>query len=380
VTQVIGNARIFTGEELLENHALVIEGQAISALLPQSDLPADLSLTLDLDGGLIVPGFIDLQVNGGGGVFFNDAPTVDSIRTIGQAHRQYGTTGFLPTLITSSYQTMRQAIAAVDQAISEGVPGVLGIHLEGPFLNAERKGVHDASKFCAIDEEGLEIIASLQSGRTLLTIAPELTTPETIKRIVESGVIVAAGHSAANYQQTREALDAGVAGFTHLYNAMPPMQSREPGMVGAALEDENSWFGIIADGHHSHPASFRAAVRSKYRGGALLVTDAMSTVGSSDKSFVLGGETIEAVNGRCATAGGVLAGSDLDMLSAVNNAAEFASIDWFEAARMASCYPARALGMDQQLGMIRPGYTANMLALDSNRRITHSWINGINTT
>jgi N-acetylglucosamine-6-phosphate deacetylase len=376
VIQVISNGQIFTGEELLENHALVIEDRLISRLLPQDQLPADLATTHDLAGGLLIPGFTDLQVNGGGGVFFNNAPTVDSIRTIGAAHRRYGTTGFLPTLITTSYEIMGQAIAAVDRAIAEKVPGVLGIHLEGPFLNPERKGVHDAGKFRPVDDEGMEIISSLQSGITLLTLAPELTDAATIKRIADAGIIVSAGHSAADYRQTRAALDAGVSGFTHLFNAMTPMQSREPGMVGAALEDEQSWFGIIADGFHSHPAAFRTAIRTKRRGGALLVTDAMSTVGSTEKSFVLHGETIQAVDGRCATASGTLAGSDLDMLSAVNNAAEFAGIDWFEAVRMASTYPARALGLDRQLGKIGPGYAANLLALDRNKNITHSWIDG----
>jgi N-acetylglucosamine-6-phosphate deacetylase len=345
-------------------------------LLPRDQLPAELAITHDLDGGLLIPGFIDLQVNGGGGVFFNNAPTVDSIRSIGAAHRCYGTTGFLPTLISTSYQIMREAIAAVDQAIAQGVAGVLGIHLEGPFLNAERRGVHDAGMFRPIDDEGMEIISSLQSGITLLTLAPELTDAATIGRITDAGIIISAGHSAADYRQTRAALAAGVRGFTHLFNAMTPMQSREPGMVGAALEDEQSWFGIIADGFHSHPAAFRTAVRAKRRGGALLVTDAMSTVGATEKSFVLRGETIQAVDGRCATATGTLAGSDLDMLTAVNNATEFAGIDWFEAVRMASTYPARALGLDGQLGKIAPGYAANLLGLDSNRNITHSWING----
>jgi N-acetylglucosamine-6-phosphate deacetylase len=377
VTQVISNGRIFTGVELLENHALVIEDQLICRLMPQDQLPADLATTFDLDGGLLIPGFTDLQVNGGGGVFFNDAPTVDTIRTIGAAHRRHGTTGFLPTLITTSYKIMREAIAAVDQAIAEKVPGVLGIHLEGPFLNPERKGVHDAGKFRPIDDEGMEIIGSLQSGITLLTLAPELTDAATIGQIADAGIIVSAGHSAADYRQTRAALAAGVRGFTHLFNAMTPMQSREPGMVGAALEDEQSWFGIIADGFHSHPAAFRTAIRAKRRGGAVLVTDAMSTVGSTEKSFVLNGETIQALDGHCATATGTLAGSDLDMLSAVNNAAKFADIDWFEAVRMASTYPAHALGLEKKLGKIQAGYTANLLALDRNRTITHSWIDGM---
>jgi N-acetylglucosamine-6-phosphate deacetylase len=310
-------------------------------------------------------------------VLFTDAPTVASLRIIGTAHRQFGTTGFLPTLITSSFDVMRQAAAAVGQAIAEGVPGILGIHLEGPFLNPQRKGIHNSGRFCQLDDEGLGVVTSLTAGRTLVTLAPELTTSTMIQRLVDQGVIVCAGHSAATYAQTREAIAAGVSGFTHLYNAMMPLQSREPGMVGAAIEDDKSWFGIIADGFHIHPAAFRVAVAAKKTGGAILVTDAMPTVGSTDKSFVLDGETVVARNGRITNAAGTLAGSDLDMLSAVNNAADFARIDWFEAVRMASLYPARALGLEGELGAITPGYRANLVALDERRHIRASWIDGI---
>lgn len=346
-------------------------------MVSDQHLPGDVREVYDLGGGTLVPGFIDLQVNGGGGALFNAAPTVECLRIIASAHRQYGTIGFLPTLITDSYEVMRQAVAAVKQAIAEGVSGVLGIHLEGPFLNVERRGAHDARKFCTLDEEGFDIVTSLGVGKTLVTLAPELTTPEMIRRLVQEGVIVSAGHSAADYAQTCEALAAGVSGFTHLYNAMTPLQSREPGMVGAALEDDGSWFGIIADGYHMHPASFRVAVAAKKTGGAVLVTDAMPTVGSLEKSFELDGETIVARDGRVTNAAGTLVGSDLDMLSAVKNAAKFARIDWFEALRMATAYPARALGLDGELGAIRPGYRASLLALDDRRHIRASWIDGI---
>ncbi len=375
--QAIVNGQVFDGESLRQGLAVLIEDTRILSVVDAAQIPSDISAVYDLQGGTLVPGFIDLQVNGGGGVLFTTAPTVDSLRTIGAAHRHYGTTGFLPTLITTSFEVMRQAVAAVSQAIAEGVPGILGIHLEGPFLNAQRKGIHDAHKFCLLDEEGFEIVTSLDAGTTLVTLAPELTSPAMIRRLVQAGVVVCAGHSAANYAQTRAALAAGVSGFTHLYNAMTPLQSREPGMVGAALEDEESWFGIIADGYHMHPAAFRIAVAAKNTGGAVLVTDAMPTVGSPDKSFVLDGETIVARDGRVTNAAGTLAGSDLDMLSAVNNAAEFARIDWFEAVRMATLYPARALGLEGELGAIRPGYRANLVALDSQRQIRASWIDGV---
>ena len=374
--QAIVNGCIFDGESVHEYKAVLIEGEHIVAVVDPEQVPADIGASYDLEGGTLIPGFIDLQVNGGGGVLFTAAPTVDSLRTIGAAHRQYGTTGFLPTLITTRFDVMREAVSAVAEAIAIGTPGVLGLHLEGPFLSPERKGVHDAGKFCQLDQTGFDILTSLQVGSTVVTLAPELTSPQMISRLVEEGVIVCGGHSGATYAQTRDALAQGLSGFTHLYNAMTPLQSREPGMVGAALEDDDSWFGIIADGHHIHPAAFSVAVAAKKRGGALLVTDAMPTVGSPDTSFVLDGKTIVASQGRVTNAEGTLAGSDLNMLSAVNNAAEFARLDWFEAVRMASLYPARALGLERELGAIRPGFRASLLALDSAHRIRASWING----
>jgi N-acetylglucosamine-6-phosphate deacetylase len=374
--QAIVNGCIFDGESVHEHKAVLIEDEHIVALVDPEQVPADIGVSYDLEGGTLIPGFIDLQVNGGGGVLFTAAPTVDSLRTIGAAHRQYGTTGFLPTLISTRFDVMREAVSAVAEAIAIGTPGVLGLHLEGPFLSPERKGVHDAGKFCQLDQTGLDILTSLQVGSTVVTLAPELTSPQMISRLVEEGVIVCGGHSGATYAQTRDALAQGLSGFTHLYNAMTPLQSREPGMVGAALADDDSWFGIIADGHHIHPAAFSVAVAAKKRGGALLVTDAMPTVGSPDTSFILDGKTIVASEGRVTNAEGTLAGSDLNMLLAVNNTAEFARLDWFEAVRMASLYPARALGLERELGAIRPGFRASLLALDSAHRIRARWING----
>ena len=370
------NAVIFDGESLLDEHAVIIKEGRVEQVLPQSQLPTTVQVGVDLKGNYLTPGFIDLQVNGGGGVLFNSSPTVDAIRAIGEAHRQYGTTGFLPTLITDDFDVMVEAVSAVADALAQGVPGVLGIHLEGPFLNVNKKGTHNAKKFCLIDEQGFDIITSLDIGKTLITIAPELTTPRMIERITDKGVIICAGHSSASYDQVREALTAGVSGFTHLYNAMTPLQSREPGMVGAALEDQASWFGIIADGHHIHPASFRVAISAKHRGGAVLVTDAMPCVGAEDKSFILNGESISAQDGRCFNAEGSLAGSDLDMASAIRNTVKFAGVDWLEAVRMASLYPAQALGLEDELGLIKVGYRANFAALDHKIHVIDTWIDG----
>ncbi len=377
IIQAIVNGVIFNGECAMQGKAVLLSGDRVLEVVSESEIPADIQERFDLQGGTLVPGFVDLQVNGGGGVLFNNDPSVETIRTIAAAHRRYGTTALLPTLITDDFPVMVQAIAAVRQAIEDGVPGVIGIHIEGPFLSPDRAGAHDASKFCRLDEQGIELVCSLDKGKTLLTLAPELTTSATIQYLVEQGLIIAAGHSAADYEQVAQALEAGVAGFTHLYNAMSPLQGRAPGMVGAALADEASWFGIIADGHHVHPAAFKAAVRAKHSGGALLVTDAMAPVGASESTFALGEEILRASDGRIVNQAGRLAGSALDMLSAVNNAAEFAGIDWFEAQRMASLYPARALGLDTELGIIAAGCRASLLALDKQRCITACWIDGV---
>ena len=372
----IVNGQIFTGETLLEDQAVVFEDGKVLAVLPSGELPQGMPIDFDLQGGCLAPGFIDLQVNGGGGRLFNDAPSVETLRIMGEAHRRGGTTGFLPTLISDGFPVMRKAIAAVSQAIAEGVPGVLGIHLEGPFLNPEKRGIHDAGKFRPLDEEGFELVSSLRQGKTLLTLAPEMTSPAMIRRLADAGLVVCAGHSACTYAQARSALEAGLAGFTHLFNAMTQLGSREPGLVGAALEDADSWFGLIADGHHVHPATLRIALAAKPPGGALLVTDAMPSLGAKRKSFLLNGERIEAAEGRCVNAAGRLAGADLDMISAVNNLIRFADLDWREALRMASLHPARALGLDHQLGRIRPGCAANFVALDAQRNLICTWMEG----
>lgn len=376
MTTALINGVIFTGEHWLTDHAVIIDGKTIHAVCPVSEIPAGIDRTIDLQQQRLLPGLIDTQVNGGGGVLFNDAPTVDTLRTMGEAHRRYGTTGFLPTLISDDLEVVEKAIAAVDQAIREQVPGVLGIHLEGPFLNPLRKGIHNAEKFRILDDAAARLLTSLSTGKTLITLAPELTTPEMIQRLRKAGAIVAGGHSAANYEETRRALDAGMNSFTHLYNAMTPLTSREPGMVGAALEDRDSWCGIIVDGYHAHPAALKVAIAAKSRGKMVLVTDAMPTVGAAEKSFTINGEVIRAENGRCASAKGTLAGSDLDMLSAVRNTTTLLDIGIGESVRMASEYPAAMIGLQNNLGAIKKGYIASMILVDEKLNLQCSWING----
>lgn len=369
------NTTLFTGEEWLSQHAVIIENDKIVALSDENHLPADVRI-IDLKGQRLIPGLIDTQVNGGGGVLFNDAPNIETIRTIGAAHRQFGTTGFYPTLISDDLEVVKKAIAAVSQAIAEKIPGVLGIHLEGPFLNPERKGVHNAEKFKTINEDAFQLLTSLRVGKTLITIAPELTTPGMITRLANAGIVVSAGHSAATYEQTKHALAAGLSSFTHLFNAMTPLTSREPGMVGAALENNDSWCGIIVDGYHVHPSTLKIAHTAKAKEKMVLVTDAMPSVGAIEKTFTLNNESILYDNGRLTTTNGTLAGSDLNMLAAVKNTIKKVGIDIDEAIRMASVYPAAMMGISNTLGKIKPGHNASMILIDENFNLLRSWIDG----
>jgi N-acetylglucosamine-6-phosphate deacetylase len=362
------NARVLTSEGVWDDVAVLVDDGVVAAIVDADDARVRDADVRDLGGDYLFPGFIDCQVNGGGDVLFNDAPTVETIRRIGAAHRKFGTTGFLPTLISGDADVMRAAIAAVDAAIAERVPGVLGIHLEGPYLAPARKGVHDATKFRVPDAREIDLVSSLRNGKTMLTVAPERLPAEAIRELTRRGVIVCAGHTAATYDETRAALDAGLRGFTHLYNAMSPLTSREPGVVGAALDDRESACGIVVDGFHVHPASLRIAIAAKRRGKMFLVSDAMPPVGGMSETYELGGVTVTCRNGRCETPDGVIAGSALDMMSAVRNAVATLGVDVAEAARMASTYPADFLGIAPH-GRIAAGARAAFVVVDRELRV-----------
>jgi N-acetylglucosamine-6-phosphate deacetylase len=331
----IVNARVMTAEGLQAGLAVLVDGERIAAVVPADDARLAQLPRHDLGGRLLLPGFIDTQCNGGGGVLFNNAPTLETLRVMAATHRRFGTTGLLPTLITDTFETMRAAVAAVSQALAERVPGILGIHLEGPFLHRDRKGIHDAGKFRLPDEDHLALIAGAP-GVKMLTLAPERVSHATVRALAEAGVVVSAGHTAATYDTTRAALRAGVRGFTHLFNAMTPMTGRAPGAVGAALEDPHSWCGVIVDGHHVHPASLRVAIAAKPRGKIMLVTDAMPPVGTADANFLLDGRAITSDGEVCRNAEGTLAGSALDMATALRNTVQLLGLPLAEASRMAS--------------------------------------------
>jgi len=366
---------VFTGDETLEDHAVLIGGGMIVDVVKSSSVPADVRQQ-SLDGGLLAPGFIDLQVNGGGGVMFNGTLSVDGIRAIGEAHRLFGTTGFLPTLITDRPETIPAAMTAVRDAMAQGVPGVLGVHIEGPFINVERKGVHSADAIRQIEPDDIAILTSLGVGRTLVTLAPELVPDWMILDLKTAGVRVAAGHTAAKADRIVMALAHGLSGFTHLFNAMTPMESRAPGVVGAALDDADSWCGLIVDAVHVSPMALRVAIAAKPRGKMFLVTDAMAVVGAEERSFDLYGQTIREVDGRLATAENTLAGSSLDMASAVRNTIHLLHQPPEEALRMASLYPAAFMGLDDQRGRIAVGYRADLVLLDEEMDVQQTWIGG----
>jgi N-acetylglucosamine-6-phosphate deacetylase len=371
------NGRVLGDTGFLDDRAVLLDGgRIVDIVAKDDDARCRRARRHDLGGHLLLPGFVDTQVNGGGGVLFNAEPTVDAIREIGRAHRPFGTTGFLPTLISDDLHVVARALEAVRAAIDAGVPGVLGIHIEGPFLNVARKGVHDPTKLRGLDENAIGMLTSLRGGRTLVTLAPEMTTPDIISKLTAAGVVVSAGHTNATYDQIRTALRHGLTGFTHLFNAMSQLTAREPGVVGAALDDPDSWCGIIVDGRHVDPTVIRIAMRCKRHDRFMLVTDAMPSVGAAKKSFSLQGRMISVANGVLVDEEGTLAGCDIDMATTVRNAVELLGVDLTEAVRMASQYPAEFLGLGAELGRIAPGYRANLVLADDGLDIKQTWIDG----
>ncbi|KQN00355.1 MULTISPECIES: N-acetylglucosamine-6-phosphate deacetylase [unclassified Sphingomonas] len=332
--------------------------------------------TIDLGGGWLVPGFVDTQVNGGGGVLFNDTPSVEGIAAIGAAHARYGTTAFLPTLISDRLDVVATALDAVDAAIEQGVPGVVGIHVEGPFLNPVRKGIHDAAHFRALDDAAIELLTRPRKGVVMVTLAPERNDTAAIGRLVAAGVIVSIGHSDATYEQARAAIDAGARGVTHLYNAMSPLRHRDPGVVGAVLEDRSVYAGLIVDGAHLHPAAIRVALAARPHDRFMLVTDAMPTVGADTKEFVLNGWPIHVENGVCVGPDGTLAGCDLDMAQAVANTHAL-GVDLVDAVAMASANPAAFLRLSHRIGSLIVGGNADFVWLAPDLTVRGTWIGGV---
>ncbi|RYG37339.1 MAG: N-acetylglucosamine-6-phosphate deacetylase [Burkholderiales bacterium] len=362
--------QLFTDDGMIENATVRIHGGRIVDVT--HGIAAD-ARKLD---GLLAPGFIDTQVNGGGGALFNDTQTVETLKTIAMAHAQFGVTGFMATLISDERGKAAAAIAAVSDALAAGVEGLLGLHLEGPWLSAPRRGVHPAEFLRELDDADLKLLTKKLPFPLLVTVAPEQVSPQSIRALVKAGVRVSLGHTAAATGLVEQALAAGATGFTHLFNAMPPMEGRNPGPLGVALADRNAWAGMILDGIHVHPTSAKAAFAAKTADRLMLVSDAMATIGSDTPSMSLFGETISVRDNALRTASGTLAGAHLEMSGAVRNAVTLLGASRNEALRMGSLTPATFVGVDHERGRIAKGYRADLVLLDDDMHAKATWIAG----
>ncbi|WP_137170049.1 N-acetylglucosamine-6-phosphate deacetylase [Marinomonas sp. FW-1] len=370
--------RLFDGENWLTNQKVTFKGQVIDSITSVADLAVEQSTENTDVVDILAPGFIDVHVNGGGGALFNHTPTIEALERMVAVHAQFGTVAMMPTLISDDYEIMSQAHQAVCQALKQNMAGILGMHYEGPYLNPIRKGVHNESKLRKPTEGKLATLLEVsRSGKLMVTLAPEQVPEGFIEWLVSEGAIVCVGHSAASYDQARQAVMSGARGFTHLFNAMTPLISREPGVVGAALQtDIPTWCGLIADGHHVHPASMRVAIAAKGCEHMLLVTDAIQSVGSDEKEMPFLGKKVLRSEGKVTTEDGTLAGSDLDMATAVRNAVNLIGLSPTEALQMASLRPAEFLGIAGDFGRIKAGYRASLVGLSEDYFVKSTWIDG----
>ena len=362
--------QVFTGAELLENATIRVEGGKISEVVPGVQPGATF-----LDG-LLAPGLIDVQVNGGGGILFNDLPTVETLRVMTGAHARLGTTGLMATLISDERGKIDAALDAVAQGVREGMPGLIGLHLEGPWLSEPRRGVHPQRFLRSLDADDLRRIAQPHAFPVLVTLAPEQASPDAVETLVDAGVSVCIGHTTAPHEDVEGLIAAGASGFTHLFNAMPPLEGRKPGAVGVALADRTVWAGLILDGIHVHPVSARVAFAAKGAGKLMLVSDAMATVGAEDPAMTLFGERIVVGDGALRTENGTLAGAHLDLATAARNAINMLGATREEALRMASRTPAEFLGISAERGAITPGARADLVLFDGALNVRRVWIGG----
>jgi len=367
--------RVFDGHNWHAEAAVLVRDGRIVGLGSWGEVPPDWPQTRLPAGAFLAPGFIDLQVNGGGGVLLNDQPTADGMRAIARAHRRFGTTACLPTLITDTREQVRTAIAAA-RSIS-GRDGVLGLHLEGPFISPQRPGVHRSDRIAKPGAGDLEELCELAgAGRSLVTLAPECVPAGFVRTLASSGVRISIGHSEAPATVVMQAVADGATGVTHLFNAMPPLSARAPGIIGAALAERRLTAGLIVDGIHVDPVSVRAAFAAKGSDRIALVTDAMPTVGTSLDRFELDGRTIKLADGRLTTEDGTLAGAHLDMASAVRNAVRLAQLPLEDALSAASLTPARFLGLGNERGALVPGARADLVALTQELTVVATWLDG----
>ncbi|ALX79386.1 N-acetylglucosamine-6-phosphate deacetylase [Cronobacter malonaticus] len=371
------HGRIYTGHDILDDHAIIIADGLIERLCPLAELPAGIKQR-DMGGAIIAPGFIDVQLNGCGGVQFNDtaeAVSIETLEIMQKANEKSGCTSYLPTLITCSDALMKQGVHVMREYLSRHQNQALGLHLEGPWLNIVKKGTHNPDYVRQPDAELVDFLCENADVITKITLAPERVAPEIIKKLTAAGIVVSAGHSNATLKEAKKGFRAGIRFATHLFNAMPYITGREPGLTGAIFDEPDVWCGIIADGLHVDFANVRLA--KKVKGDKLcLVTDATAPAGANIDEFIFAGKTIYYRNGLCVDENGTLSGSALTMIEGVRNLVEHVNIALDEALRMATLYPARAMGVAHRLGSIEAGKVANLTAFTRDYKIIKTIVNG----
>ena len=372
--QALLGSQIFCGERFYDDHALLVEGKSIVDIVDKNNTPDNFN-KIELDQGILAPGFIDLQVNGGGGVLFNNSPNKESLNTIIKAHQFFGTTSIMPTVISDSLEVLEQCIKTVTEEIKNN-SSLLGIHIEGPFFNTKYRGVHQKQYISTINSDYLNLFESLKGFPVMLTLAPECISSQQLKHLTSLGIKTLAGHSDATYDELDDAIKNGLDGFTHLFNAMGQISAREPGVVGSALHFENTFASIIVDLHHVHPSLIQLAYQLKPKGKLFFISDSMATINHGKPSFELYDEVVNESDGRLVNSEGKLAGSSITQIDAVINAYQKCNIPLNQALAMASRYPAEYLGIENHLGSLKPGYRADLVHFDSNFKVHNVWVSG----
>jgi len=372
--QALIGAQLFSGKEFFDNRALLIDGENIIDIINEHDIPKNFEIQ-KLNGGILSPGFIDLQVNGGGGKLFNNSPDKESLNTIIEAHQHFGTTSIMPTVISDSLNVLKRCTTTISEEI-ENNKSLLGVHIEGPFFNVKYRGVHQKQYINTINSDYLNLFENLKDFPVMLTLAPECISTKQLKHLKSLGFKILAGHTDASYDQLEEAIKYGLDGFTHLFNAMGQISAREPGVVGSALTFDNTAASIIVDLHHVHPSLIQMAYKQKPQGKLFFVSDSMATIHHGEPSFELYDEIVSESKGRIINSEGKLAGSSITQIDAIKNAYQSCNIPLDEALAMASRYPAEYLGVANYLGSLKSGYRADLTHFDLDFQVQNVWVAG----
>ena len=372
--QALIGAQLFSGKEFFDNRALLIDGENIIDIINEHDIPKNFEIQ-KLNGGILSPGFIDLQVNGGGGKLFNNSPDKQSLNTIIEAHQHFGTTSIMPTVISDSLNVLKRCTTTISEVI-ENNKSLLGVHIEGPFFNVKYRGVHQKQYINTINSDYLNLFENLKDFPVMLTLAPECISTKQLKHLKSLGFKILAGHTDASYDQLEEAIKYGLDGFTHLFNAMGQISAREPGVVGSALAFDNAAASIIVDLHHVHPSLIQMAYKQKPQGKLFFVSDSMATIHHGEPSFELYDEVVSESNGRIINSEGKLAGSSITQIDAIKNAYQSCNIPLNDAIAMVTRYPAEYLGVANYLGSLKSGYRADLTHFSLDFQVQNVWVAG----